>query len=70
MLHRLKKELPHKEFIPGPTENCACADCRFMKRNTLEKLRDALDTLQPEIVIPEDIRKRAEQPILRMLDLK
>jgi quinolinate synthase len=70
MLHRLKKELPNKEFIPGPTENCACADCRFMKRNTLEKLRDALDTLQPEIVIPEDIRKRAEQPILRMLDLK
>ena len=70
MLHRLKKELPNKEFIPGPTENCACADCRFMKRNTLEKLRDALDALQPEIVIPEDIRKRAEQPILRMLDLK
>jgi len=70
MLHRLKKELPNKEFIPGPTENCACADCRFMKRNTLEKLRDALDALQPEIVIPEDIRKRAEQPILRMLELK
>src|SRR3984893_7564373 len=70
MLHRLRKELPNKEIIPGPTENCACADCRFMKRNTLEKLRDALDTLHPEIVIPEDIRKRAEQPILRMLDLK
>jgi quinolinate synthase len=41
-----------------------------MKRNTLEKLRDALDSLQPEIVIPEAIRKRAEQPILRMLELK
>jgi quinolinate synthase len=26
--------------------------------------------LQPEIVIPEAIRKRAEQPILRMLELK
>jgi quinolinate synthase len=70
MLHRLRKELPSKEFIPGPTDNCACADCRFMKRNTLEKLRDALDALQPEIVIPEAIRKRAEQPILRMLELK
>jgi quinolinate synthase len=70
MLHRLRKELPNKEFIPGPTDNCACADCRFMKRNTLEKLRDALDALQPEIVIPEAIRKRAEQPILRMLELK
>ena len=70
MLHRLRKELPTKEFIPGPTDNCSCADCRFMKRNTLEKLRDALDTLQPEIVLPEAIRKRAEQPILRMLELK
>src|ERR1700756_3037532 len=70
MLHRLKKEVPNKDFIPGPTEHCSCADCRFMKRNTLEKLRDALDALQPEIEIPEAIRKRAEQPILRMLDLK
>ncbi|MBV9272448.1 MAG: quinolinate synthase NadA [Verrucomicrobia bacterium] len=70
MLHRLKKELPDKEFIPGPTENCACADCRFMKRNTLEKLRDALETLQPEITMPESIRKQAELPILRMLELK
>jgi quinolinate synthase len=41
-----------------------------MKRNTLEKLRDALKTLQPEIVMPEQIRKRAELPILRMLELK
>jgi len=70
MLHRLKKELPNKEFIPGPTEHCSCADCRFMKCNTLGKLRDALVTLQPEILMPEHIRKRAELPILRMLQLK
>src|SRR5258708_25883726 len=43
MLHRLKKEVPNKTFIPGPTDNCSCADGRYMKRNTLEKLRDALD---------------------------
>src|SRR5438034_935218 len=42
MLHRLKKEIPGKTFIAGPTETCACADCRFMKKNTLEKLRDSL----------------------------
>jgi quinolinate synthase len=68
MLHRLRRELPDRIFIPGPTENCACADCRFMKRNTLEKLRDALDSLQPEILIPEPIRARAELPIRRMLE--
>src|SRR5204863_3889631 len=36
MLHRLKKEIPDKLFIPGPTENCFCGECRFMKMNTLE----------------------------------
>jgi len=69
MLHRLRKEIPEKTFIPGPTDNCACANCRYMKKNTLEKLRDALATLQPEIVLPEAIRRRAERPILRMLEL-
>ena len=48
MLHRLRRELPDKHFIPGPTDHCACADCRYMKMNTLEKLRDALANLAPE----------------------
>ncbi len=69
MLHRLKKEVPNKTFIPGPTDNCSCADCRYMKRNTLEKLRDALDLLQPEIEVAETVRQRAVLPIERMLDL-
>jgi len=69
MLHRLKKEIPGKIFIPGPTDTCSCADCRFMKKNTLEKLRDALEHLSPEIEMPESLRKRAELPIRRMLDL-
>ena len=69
MLHRLRREIPGKTFIPGPTEQCACADCRFMKMNTLEKLHSALLHLDPEIVIPESIRARAELPIRRMLEL-
>jgi quinolinate synthase len=69
MLHRLRKEVPGKLFIPGPTDHCACADCRFMKMNTLEKLHDALANLSPEITMPEDIRACAEKPILRMLEL-
>jgi quinolinate synthase len=68
MLHRLRREMPEKTFIPGPTDHCACADCRFMKMNTLEKLHDALRDLAPEIVIPEPIRARAELPIRRMLE--
>lgn len=69
MLHRLRRELPQKTFIPGPTDHCACADCRYMKMNTLDKLRDCLRDLSPQIIIPEDLRSRAELPIRRMLEL-
>jgi quinolinate synthase len=69
MLHRLKKEVPGKVFIPGPTDLCACNDCRYMKLNTLEKLRDCLDYLEPEITIPEPVRLKAERSVRRMLEL-
>ena len=69
MLHRLRKEAPDKNLIAGPTDHCACSDCRYMKMNTLEKLHDCLRDLSPAIEIPEETRARAEAPILRMLEL-
>jgi quinolinate synthase len=68
MLHRLEKEVPGKKLIAGPTDRCACANCRYMKLNTLEKAADALRNLEPRIEIPEETRRRAEKPILRMLE--
>jgi quinolinate synthase len=68
MLHRLRKECPDKNLIAGPTDRCACADCRYMKLNTLQKLRDCLANLAPRVELPEDIRVRAEAPLLRMLE--
>jgi quinolinate synthase len=68
MLHRLRRECPDKNLIPGPTDRCACADCRYMKMNTLAKLRDCLANLSPQVVMPEDLRARAELPLLRMLE--
>jgi len=68
MLHRLRKEVPHKTFIAGPTDSCACNDCRFMKMNTIEKVRDALKNLSPVIDVPESTRAAALVPIQRMLD--
>ena len=41
----------------------------LMKMNTLEKAHTALLNLDPEIILPEQLRKRAETPILRMLEL-
>ena len=68
MLHRLRKECPDKNLIAGPTDRCACADCRYMKMNTLQKLRDCLDKLQPRVEMEEPLRARAELPLLRMLE--
>jgi quinolinate synthase len=69
MLHRLKKECPDKDFIPAPTEKCACNECRFMKLNTLEKLHDCLADLAPKLELPADIIERARKPIERMLEI-
>jgi len=68
MLNRLRREIPGKRFVAGPTETCACNDCRFMKMNTLEKLRDSLRDLQPQIEMDPATRENALQPIKRMLE--
>ena len=69
MLHRLHKECPGKLFIPAPTENCRCNECRFMKMNTLEKLLACMQNLHPRIELPPHILERARLPIERMLQI-
>ena len=68
MIHRLQREIPDKTFIAGPTNSCACNDCRFMKMNTITKLRDCLRDQAPSIEMDEAVRQRAYAPIKRMLD--
>ena len=69
MIHRLQKECPGKVFIPAPTENCRCNECRFMKMNTLEKLRDCMANMNPRIELDQPILERARLPIERMLEI-
>src|SRR6185295_16642052 len=69
MLHRLQKECPGKTFIPAPTDNCRCNECKFMKMNTLEKLYDCMKDLAPRIELPLEIIRRARLPIERMLEI-
>ena len=68
MIHRLRKEVPGKTFVAAPTDRCSCNECRFMKMNTLEKVRDCLLNGTPEITLPEDVRAAAEIPLRRMLE--
>ena len=70
ILHQMRRTSPEKEFIPAPPDaNCACNDCPFMKKNTLEAVHRALVTLGPEITLPEELRLKALRPIERMLAL-
>ena len=69
MLHRLQKECPDKTFIPAPTENCRCNECRFMKMNTLEKLHACMEKLAPRVELSPEIIQRARRPIERMLEI-
>jgi quinolinate synthase len=70
ILHQMRKAAPEKTFIPSPPNaNCACNECPYMRLNTLEKVAECLEKMQPEITLPEDLRERALLPIRRMLDL-
>ncbi|MBA2423451.1 MAG: quinolinate synthase NadA, partial [Chitinophagales bacterium] len=70
IIHQMQKAAPDKVFIPAPPDNgCACNDCPYMKRNTLEKLYLCMAYEQPEIFVPEDIRIMAKKSIDRMLEI-
>ncbi len=71
ILHEMQKKNPDKNFIPVPPNDstCACNECEFMRLNTLEKLYNCLRDEQPEILVDEEIRKKAVKPILRMLEM-
>jgi quinolinate synthase len=77
IIHRMQKECPGKEFVcaptfdvmRAPTDPCRCSECKFMKMNTLEKVRDCMKNLAPRIELPPPILERARLPIERMLEI-
>ena len=68
--HSLKRLAPEKTFHFVPNENCNCSECPYMRRNTLEKLRDCLQDLTPRIELSDDIIRGARLPLERMLAVK
>jgi quinolinate synthase len=70
ILHQMMRSSPHKTFIPAPPNNsCACNDCPHMKRNTLEKIYQALLTGEPSLQMDPSFMKKAVKPIKKMLEL-
>ena len=68
--HSLRKLAPEKTFTFVTNENCNCSECPYMKRNSLEKLRDSLATLSPRVELDTDMMDRARGSIERMLAVK
>lgn len=70
ILHQMQKAAPNKIFIPAPPRaNCACNECPFMRKNTLEKVYLSLRDLDPQINMSEDLMNQARIPIEKMLML-
>ena len=64
MCYRLKKENPEKSFYPVTS-----AICPNMKKITLEKVLNSLKTLEPKIILPDDIMKKARLSLQKMMDV-
>lgn len=70
ILYEMRKNNPGKEFITVTAqEGCNCADCSYMKQNTLEKLYLCMRDESPEIELKAEIIEAAARPIVRMLEM-
>ncbi|MGJ5813804.1 quinolinate synthase NadA [Paludibaculum fermentans] len=68
--HSLERLAPQKTFHFVANEQCNCSECPYMKRNTLEKLRDCLRDLTPRVELTAELMDRARRPVERMLALR
>ena len=68
ILHQMRLKVPNKQFfeVPG-ADGCSCNACPYMRLNTLEKLWQCLERMEPEINMDEELRLKALAPIERML---
>lgn len=71
ILHQMTKACPDKIFIPAPSvdSTCGCNDCEYMKLNSMQKLYICMKHEIPEVTLPEEVIKKAQIPIQRMLDI-
>jgi len=65
MCYRLQNEYPAKRFIPAS----GSAICKNMKKNTLEKVLNSLENLEPVITVDETTASKARHAIERMIEI-
>jgi quinolinate synthase len=60
MMWQLQSKHPEHRYHPVPGITCACNKCPHMARNTLEKLRDCMVNMAPEITWQPEFDKAKE----------
>ncbi|WP_297055006.1 quinolinate synthase NadA [Thermosulfurimonas sp.] len=65
LLYPLRKQNPDKKFYPASEKMI----CESMKLTTLELVYQALENLEPRVVVPEEVRVRALRAVKRMLEI-
>ncbi|WP_320054865.1 quinolinate synthase NadA [uncultured Acetobacteroides sp.] len=71
IIHQMHKSNPDKVFIPAPPldSTCGCNNCSFMKLITLKKLYNTLKYEMPEVVVDEEVSRKAVKSIKAMLEI-
>lgn len=70
IFHQMRKVRPEANLIQAPAEgSCACNQCPYMKMNSLEKIRRALETLSPKVELDPALARLGRVPLDRMMAL-
>ncbi len=73
IFHEMRKRSPGSTFhmVPGVTDGAcfSCNACPYMKMNTMEKIRNCMQSHGPSIELPPELMARARLPLDRMLEM-
>ena len=70
VIHQIELKAPDKKYYTVPNlDGCNCNNCPYMKLNTIDKMIAALENLEPEIIMDEELRLKALKPLEKILQL-
>ncbi|HWU44370.1 MAG TPA: quinolinate synthase NadA, partial [Bdellovibrio sp.] len=69
IFHQMQKKRPDVTLIQAPVMDagCSCNNCPYMKMNSMEKIKHALETFKPEVKLSEELRMKAQISLDRMM---
>jgi quinolinate synthase len=71
ILHQMKKQNTEKVYFAAPPKDstCGCNDCNFMKLITINKIYNTLKYELPEVILSDEVIRKAKKSIDTMLDI-